>query len=429
MGMSGVTANIVKTEMLVSPRNPTIEAHSLAMKEHVETLDRLATMKSRSEKIALLKEKLENPEFRKIVDYTLNPHKTFGISDYDIEPEMAHMSDVGDFFTFMDKLIARQITGKRARLLAGVYALHGDNLERILEVILQKDLNCGVGVKTVNEAYPGLIPEFNICKAEDYRNKPEDFPFYQAPKVDGMRGLAMCQSLNDVSLRSGDGFELGALSDLRRSVGILYDEVKDPFVLDAELDAGSLADTLSQVKRRREPTTPVYLRVFDFVPLNTFFSGTCRLTLEQRLDMLDSLLGNAKGLIQLLPQTLVHNDAEVQALFEDHLEQGYEGSMMRQPKSLYDLKRSWAWQKLKLKNTLDLKVIGMIEGSGANKGMLGSLICDFNGVAVHVFGYKREQRIEFWKMMPSVIEVKYQNITPDGSLRHCRFVRVRHDKS
>ena len=137
------------------------------MKQYLDTIEQLGSLKSRKDKIVLLKTALIDETFRKIVKYALDPFITFGITDYIIEPEAIYSIPRKDFFEFLDDLAERRLTGYAARTMAGQHAVLGEfYLEDILKLILAKDLRCGVGVKTVNAAYPNLIKEFKVTAAE-----------------------------------------------------------------------------------------------------------------------------------------------------------------------------------------------------------------------------------------------------------------------
>ena len=104
--------------------------------------------------------------------------------------------------------------------------------------------------------------------------------------------------------------------------------------------------------------------------------------------------------------------------------------------------------------------LDVYEGEGKYEGMAGGVVVDFNGVPVRIGGgFTDQQRAEIWadfkgvsvtysytsweeeldemitvteKVKPSgqsvigrLIEVKYHEITPDGSMRHPRFARFR----
>jgi len=94
-------------------------------------------------------------------------------------------------------------------------------------------------------------------------------------------------------------------------------------------------------------------------------------------------------------------------------------------------KRSYDWMKIKLSHTEDLPILEVYEGEGRLKGSLGGFVTDHRGIRVKVgSGFSDIQRAKWWNDPPIglIAEVKYHEITPDGSLRHPVFVRLRYDK-
>ena len=90
-------------------------------------------------------------------------------------------------------------------------------------------------------------------------------------------------------------------------------------------------------------------------------------------------------------------------------------------------------QKYKDFHDVDLKIERLLEGTGKHSGKLGSVVVCFNGVEVNVgSGFSDELREKIWshreKFVGRMIEVRYQEVTPDGSLRFPTFVCFRNDK-
>jgi DNA ligase-1 len=90
--------------------------------------------------------------------------------------------------------------------------------------------------------------------------------------------------------------------------------------------------------------------------------------------------------------------------------------------------------KLKEFHDVDLPIEGLIEGTGKHTGKLGSVRVVFNGVEVQVgSGFSDELRESIWAspndFMGRIIEIRYQEVTPDGSLRFPTFVCFRNDRS
>ena len=78
--------------------------------------------------------------------------------------------------------------------------------------------------------------------------------------------------------------------------------------------------------------------------------------------------------------------------------------------------------KLKAFHDVDLTVERLIEGTGKHSGKLGSVVVNYHGVEVQGgSGLSDELRDSIWvspeDFIGRVIEVRYQEETPDGSLR------------
>ena len=91
--------------------------------------------------------------------------------------------------------------------------------------------------------------------------------------------------------------------------------------------------------------------------------------------------------------------------------------------------------KLKAINTVDARIVDIFEGTGKYSSSAGGVIIQMpdSEVLVRVgSGFSDQQRDEIYadpdKFIGRMIEVKYHEVTPDGSLRHPRFYRWRDDK-
>jgi DNA ligase-1 len=175
--------------------------------------------------------------------------------------------------------------------------------------------------------------------------------------------------------------------------------------------------------------------VWELPGRNDFRDGLFHVAQLDRRRMLEDWFDDAQALgatnLTLAPQVRCTSDAEVQAAHVKHLLEGYEGSMVKLPAAPYRPDRSHAWLKVKPSKTIDLTVVGMIEGEGKHVGRLGALECRLtNGDKVNVgTGLTDAQREEFWKLGPAmngtVIEVEVQANTTVGVARHPSFLRVR----
>ncbi len=83
--------------------------------------------------------------------------------------------------------------------------------------------------------------------------------------------------------------------------------------------------------------------------------------------------------------------------------------------------------KFKKSYTYDVEVIGLEEGKGRNKGILGAFITPNGNVGT---GLTDKERIQYYNkhMIGTIIEVGCMELTETGKFRHPRFIRVRDDK-
>jgi DNA ligase-1 len=230
-------------------------------------------------------------------------------------------------------------------------------------------------------------------------------------------------------------------------------------VLEAEVVSGGFNKTVGDVRRKDAQAIDAKLCVFDLLFQDDFNEPGPKdevgeETYEQRRARLEEFVkcAPAGAPIVLLPSKVVNSEEEIHEHYEACRARGLEGLIVKDPKALYYRKRHHAWSKIKAEETLDLKVIGAFEGEGKYAGMLGGLIVDYKGVSVNVGGgFTDEQRQDLWighlsdpigasfgtikehladpdPVVGRLIEVQYHEVTPDGSLRHPRFVRFRDDK-
>jgi ATP-dependent DNA ligase len=119
-------------------------------------------------------------------------------------------------------------------------------------------------------------------------------------------------------------------------------------------------------------------------------------------------------------QTFKVDDSEsLDQHYADFLEQGYEGAMIRID-APYEQKRSKTLQKRKEFIDGEFKVIRLEEGVGNWAGYKKIAICRLpngNEVGAGIKGNQEYCRSLMNKDTPTLATLRYQNVTPDGSLR------------
>lgn len=181
---------------------------------------------------------------------------------------------------------------------------------------------------------------------------PLRFPLYASIKYDGIR-LAM----------DGDNPRTAQNKDLPNlhTVKMLQDNalLQD---LDMELIVGDPADPLCYNKTYRavmtitgEPKVDFY--IFDIIDLT--------LTFEERLKILEELKPYLPDNCKVVEQILVHNQAELDALYDKVTAQGHEGLILKLPSGRYKMGRGTAKEQLLLKlkpeEDFEFEVVGCYE--------------------------------------------------------------------
>ena len=294
-----------------------------------------------------------------------------------------------------------------------------------VEKIITRDLKIGIDESTINKAFPGLVPVFDVQLAHPIYNKKTGknywptlvYPVAVEEKLDGKRIVAICKD-GKVTIFSRDGFE-------QVDHGILEEQILKlrpgtDFVLDGEIiakkfnpdhkvflkykddnwpfEGGKSLSTKSTPEEFRE-----YLGyyVWDIIELDFFESQGKKgkaLKLRERKLSLAALFERTEKPFEnlfLVPNVIASNKDSVQSMFQVVRRKGGavfsvlnkkgavvtytiprgEGVMVKGLDEPYEFKRSSAVLKVKEFYTMDLRIKGAYEGEkgSKNEGMLGGL--------------------------------------------------------
>jgi ATP-dependent DNA ligase len=361
----------------------------------------------------------------------------------------------------LKKLASRELTGMAAEREVGeVMAALNEDGQRLLFLILSKDLKCGIGANTINQAVPGLIPIFSVQRAVSYEAKRMKKVMKVEFKLDGNRNTFLAKDGNGgFFTRTGNRvapldflvpFVIKAAAyaaqkgseELRKVlIGDREGRLESlNFMLDGEAMM-TLFEETGAFRRKEEDALGAELHLYDMMSYEDFDAAGAvgeplsvrRTWLAEFVKLAKESLAGGKGAeaIQLVPHFFVNDDKEVQDMFArarsmtlaKYLARGnaerekelltktidkatgkpkvLEGVVIKDPDALYEKKKSAAWMKLKAEETLDLPIVGVFSGQEHTKyeSILGGVIVDHKGVEVRVGGgFSDEDREELWKL-------------------------------
>jgi len=411
-------------------------------------------------------------ETEMLLKAALNPFVTYGIKkipEFDcVDSDVAPMNSSAwgsSIYDLAQKLADRSLTGRAAiEAIQEHLSFCSQEQAEVSVAIIKKDLP-GISAKTVNKVAPNMIPYFDVMLSHKYEEKRiKEWPASVEIKLDGVRCLAMVQftvSGATVKFLSRTGKPINDFPAIRTSLYKWCKKLKDRaaffstlassgFVIDGEIISkdNQFNTIVGETHKKENSEIAAELHAFEMFTLDEFLNGSGymknlypqrRHRLEMAFKFYDArvdTLGNIeefKEVVKLSRRYIVNSHDEIEHYYQTFRNKGFEGAIVKPNNFPYEKKRSFGWLKIKDRNTVDVEITGLQEGTGKFEGQLGALVVNFEGVTVNVgSGLTDALRESIWLDKDShigrLVEVEYHEVTPDKSLRHPRFIRFRDDK-
>lgn len=214
-------------------------------------------------------------------------------------------------------------------------------------------------------------------------------------------------------------------------------------ILPREIGNGILSSISKGGDFKNNAQRAVYF-AWDQIPLQNALEGTeYKKTYSSRLSFLRAQLANL-GIqtdIQVIPSKIVKSYEEALEHYQEQLEAGLEGTIIKTQTGFWKDGTSKEHVKLKLDCVVDLEMVELTEGRGKNADTFGSITCkSLDGlVEVNVSGFTDKQRQEIFddwdNIKGKIMALRFNNIMkPTGkkttySLFLPRCVEIRDDKT
>lgn len=375
---------------------------------------------------------IDDEDFKRFLVWLYDTSVISGISSKKINKDVASIFGSGSFTTCdmkdifdVFRYLKNHKTGRDEDIEYVQYMRDqicaDDSEKEFFNRVICKDVVVGMDVKLINSVYPNLVPTFEVCLCDKYYDRPElvdgTKEFAISVKIDGCRCIAIKEQ-GQVKLISRQGKPWTGLVEIERAIQALP---SDNFIMDGEITIKNFMQypskevykmTTKIISTKEEEKKGVCLNVFDFMPLENWNRKSCDLAYYQRRFRLDELLRESDSdALSYVSDIYVGADvSKIEELMKGIVrEDDWEGLVIKFTESPYEWKRSKNWLKVKAFDEMDLVITGTEEGTNANKGRLGALVCEVeHPVLGHIeakvgSGYSEDERIRFWDMRDELI--------------------------
>lgn len=404
----------------------------------VKQLNLLKGSKQKTKLLASVCEK--DPHLSQLLTLCFNYEKVWGVADKTLKkvesiPDLFRNSNdslpnsLYDFYEMCDK---SRINQKDLREFAAKVCREDWEFYKL---ILLKDLKCGVGIGLITK----LLPEIRrfLTQAASKNLKVLDFSknkYIVEPKLDGVRCIAFIEN-GTVTLYSRNGKQINNFKAIELELIEVYGAYAN-IAVDGELlcdksNFRALMQTLYSNEPKDDIVKCTTFNSFDILKLSDFRSQCCTTKLSQRKQALRS----GKNFIKVVSTYEINSYDEMEKLYLQFVDEGYEGIMIKSLHSNYKFKRTDDWLKLKPSDEYTIIITDFKEGTGKYRGMLGSF-CGYyvedESITVDCgSGLSDEERKEYWdrrnELLGTKFDVASDCILETGSLRFPVFVRLRED--
>ena len=271
-----------------------------------------------------------------------------------------------------------------------------------------------------NETY------FEPMLAQDWHKQKSKvkYPIYSQPKLDGIR----CIVKKD-GMWSRNGKKIISAPHIYEAMKHLF-TVNPNLIFDGELYADKFANDFNAIcslVKKTKPTVEDLNESAVKIEYHIYDLPSCKETFVERYTALVEM--SLPDCCKRVRTDVCGDEDIVNDWYEDYIEWGYEGQMIRLDK-LYENKRSKSLLKHKSFIDEEYTILGIEEGIGNKTGMVGSFIFktkegkQFNSSPK----FNWEECTEMWKQKQTLIgksaTVKYFNLTPDGIPRFPYVIKI-----
>jgi DNA ligase-1 len=284
-----------------------------------------------------------------------------------------------------------------------------------------------MNVKSINKAIPNLIPKHEIMLASKFEGKLKG-KVSMSLKMDGIRCSALVDNDGNIQFLSRQGHKILGLNEITDAIEKLG--LKGYFI-DGELikiNTDNIASddnfrlTTKIVNSKADDKRGLEFVVFDITPIEDYYNGKSNLSYEQRLELMNELIGDGNKFVRLVEKFGITDNVEVvYQKLNEVVADGKEGLILNTLNGVYSFgKRPKDILKVKAFSDADVLVVDILEGEGRLEGKLGKVKVQFKyeGKVYTSFvgsGFNDVEREYYWEhkdeLINKVITIKIFEIS------------------
>jgi DNA ligase-1 len=193
---------------------------------------------------------------------------------------------------------------------------------------------------------------------------------------------------------------------------------------------------ITSLVKKTKPTSADLAESADLVDYHVYDLPSSDKRFEIRLEDLEDLMtelfniGGSDSICYVQTEE-VDSQEKLDKFYNEWMEEGYEGQMIRTYGSFYENKRSKSLLKRKEFEDAEYEILAVNEGTGKLAGRVGNML--FKSETGHEFhstvNGTQEYLDELWSQRDELVgkqaTVKYFNLTPDGVPRFPKVIAIR----
>lgn len=414
-------------------------------------LNELRNTSSINQKIEILTQNKDNLELKDVLKSTydnINYYVTSKNLQINWQKNSLNFSLNYIINKFKSELSTRNVTGNNALSLVEELLNNAESQEIVDTslLILDRDLKLGLGKTLINKVWKDLVKDTPYMRCGVFSEKLAkkiNFPAICQLKADGRFTYAI-KNDNEVIFESRSG-ELTEFPLLKNEFLKLADGVYVGELLVKNISDRTIANGL--INSLNPPHEAIYMKCWDMVKLDEYADARHETKMQResyqtRWDNLSKeLIHVNQDKLSVIDSVEVNSVSEALVLTSKWMNDGYEGSILKDTSLIFKDHTSNQQLKLKVEIELEVRITGFIEGKKGTKreNTFGSITfkTDDNKIVGSTSGFSDKLLKEFnekrQELIGKVMAVKCNDIlkaNSDGihSLSHPRFVELRDDK-